>query len=41
MRASSQENSRNFAFTEFYEDEMRRPTPCAVPLEGLQLLDGL
>jgi hypothetical protein len=22
----------------FSEDEMRRPTPCAVPLEGLQML---
>jgi hypothetical protein len=31
----------NFAITEFYEDEMRRPTPCAVPLEGLQVFDGL
>jgi hypothetical protein len=26
--------------TEFSEDEMRRPTPYAVPL-GLQTLDGL
>ena len=36
-------NSRksNFRFTEFSEDEMRRPTPCAVPLEGLQWFDGL
>jgi hypothetical protein len=25
----------------FSEDEMRRPTPYAVPLEGLQMLDGL
>jgi hypothetical protein len=32
-------NSENFAFTEFYEDEMRRPTPCAVPF-GLQKLTG-
>jgi hypothetical protein len=30
----------NFAITEFYEDEMRRPTPYAVPL-GLQTFDGL
>jgi len=30
----------NFRFTEFSEDEMRRPTPCAVPLEGLQRLKG-
>jgi hypothetical protein len=35
-------NSANFHFTEFSEDEMRRPTPrCAVPLEGLQMFDGL
>jgi hypothetical protein len=33
-------NSANFAFTEFSEDEMRRPTPCAVPLVGLQRLTG-
>jgi hypothetical protein len=25
----------------FSEDEMRRPTPYAVPLEGLQTFDGL
>ena len=25
----------------FSEDEMRRPTPCAVPSEGLQRLYGL
>ena len=32
----------NFAITEFSEDEMRRPTPrYAVPLEGLQVFDGL
>jgi hypothetical protein len=24
-------NSANFVFTEFSEDEMRRPTPYAVP----------
>jgi hypothetical protein len=34
-------NSANFALTEFSEDEMRRPTPYAVPLEGLQRFDGL
>jgi hypothetical protein len=33
-------NAANFAFTEFYEDEMRRPTPYAVPL-GLQAIYGL
>jgi hypothetical protein len=33
-------NSANFAITEFSEDEMRRPTPYAVPL-GLQTFDGL
>jgi hypothetical protein len=30
----------NFAITEFYEDEMRRPTPCAVPF-GSAKVDGL
>jgi hypothetical protein len=30
----------NFRFTEFSEDEMRRPTPCAVPL-GSAKVDGL
>ena len=31
-----------FRFTEFSEDEMRRPTPCTqYPLEGLQMFDGL
>ena len=33
-------NSANFRFTEFSEDEMRRPTPCAVPIAGLQWLTG-
>jgi hypothetical protein len=34
-------NFANFAVTEFYEGEMRRPTPrYAVPL-GLQTFDGL
>src|SRR5215207_7182157 len=35
------ERSAKFAFTEFSEDEMRRPTPYAVPLEGLQWICGL
>jgi hypothetical protein len=30
----------DFAFTEFSEDEMRRPTPCAVPL-GSAKANGL
>ena len=39
---SEEVDSTNFALTEYSEDEMRRPTPrCAVPLEGLQMLDGL
>jgi hypothetical protein len=33
-------DSANFRFTQFSEDEMRRPTPYAVPL-GLQTFDGL
>jgi hypothetical protein len=36
-RSAWKRNSANFAITEFSEDEMRRPTPCAVPLEGLQM----
>ena len=33
-------NSANFAYHDICEDEMRRPTPYAVPL-GLQVFDGL
>ena len=36
-RTSEKSQNANFAFKEFYEDEMRRPTPYAVPL-GLQAL---
>jgi hypothetical protein len=35
------ENFRNFACTQFSEDEMRRPTPHTQYLVGLQMLDGL
>jgi hypothetical protein len=31
----------NFAITEFSEDEMRRPTPYAVPFGSANVFDGL
>jgi hypothetical protein len=33
-------NSSNFAITEFSEDEMRRPTPYAVPLGSAKAIAG-
>jgi hypothetical protein len=40
LRALKRECSANFAITQFYEDDMRRPTLNAVPY-GLQTLCGL
>jgi hypothetical protein len=31
----------NFRFTEFSEDEMRRPTPCAVPFGSAKVRRAL